>query len=225
MSKITAKRTKKIPPCTIDKNLIKKVGTLLENDKSCNGRIEYKLDAKTSDVQASNVGDFIRADWGSDVNSITIRTNDFKSPEVRITFDFHRLFFNKFSVSGENATWVNGITNRLENIIEKNKVKYHLIKTSLIIRTSLAFISVLALIIPIFLFLNSISIIKESNWQYSLSFIIFMFGFWGMNEFIQWLFPYFDYGDSLQKSMRKWIWVILFGSGIVPTIILKLLGF
>jgi len=38
MSKVTAKRTAKIPPCRIEKDLIREIGALLEKEELCKGR-------------------------------------------------------------------------------------------------------------------------------------------------------------------------------------------
>jgi len=223
MSKVTAKRTVKIPPCRIEKDLIREIGELLEKEELCKGRMYYRLDTKMSDVQSSKVNDFVKADWESDINKIELGTTDYQLPRVGVNFDFRRPEYSKFSVSGENATWVNGITNRIENKIKKYKLKYYTIKTNWLVKLPLTSAILVVLVYPIFLWLNSIPTIKEN--LFILIWLMFAFGFWGIYYLIQWLFPYFDYGDTLQKSMRKWIWVILFGSGIVPTIILKLLGF
>jgi hypothetical protein len=54
--------------------------------------------------------------------------------------------------------------------------------------------------------------------------LVASYGGFGIYYLVDWLLPYFEHEKLLQKRVRKWIWIILFGSGIVPAIILKLLG-
>lgn len=49
-------------------------------------------------------------------------------------------------------------------------------------------------------------------------------GLWLFYFFLGWLFPKYEFGETLQKRLRKWIWSLLIGSGIITIIIDKLIS-
>jgi len=133
-----------------------------------------------SDVRSSKVNDFVKADWESDINKIELGTTDYQLQRVTVKFDFCSPEYSKFSVSGENATGVNGITNQIENKIKKYKLNYYAIKTNWLVKLPLTFATIVVLVYPIFLWLNSIQTITEKNNHYLLTFLIIPNGFMGM---------------------------------------------
>jgi len=221
MSKIIEKRTVKIPPVRVDKMLIREIGKLLESEELCKDRLSYSLDSKTQDLESKKVDDFVKANWGSELNEIKIET-DYESPRVRVEIDFRRTYMSEFSVSGTDATWVNGITNRMHDIFEKYRHSYYRIKTSWLMKLLVTIIVTAVLVYPIFLLVYPL--IRENASFVFL--IIFPAGYGGLGVFflIDWLLPYFEYQETLQKRLRMWIWILLFSSGLIPAIILKLLG-
>lgn len=221
MSEITEKRTIKIPPCIVDKELIQEIGGLLQSEELCRNHLKYSLDSKTQDIESKKVEDFVKADWGSELNEIMIET-DCESPKVRVSIDFRNIYLSEFSVSGKDTTWVNGVTNRIHDIFRKHRPSYHRIKTNWFLKMLLTIITTGILCYPIFLLVNPLIV-------QNLVFIVLIlfpagYGGAGLYFLIEWLFPYLEYGEPLQKRMRKWIWIFLLGSGLIPAIILKILG-
>lgn len=235
MPEITEKRTVRIPPCKVNKKLIEEIGKFLEGEDL---EMSYSLDSRTKTIRSNDVNDFIGADWGSDLKEIVIGSvtrhvwrsseegvteqHESRSVDIRINFSSPKL--SEFSVSYENAVWVDGIFRQIESIFEKYKLNYsflHTARLSGIYRLSLAIITTSTLSYPIYLFSNA-----NPSIEFLSDFLVIfaIFGFIALLSFINWVFPRFEYEDNLQKRVRKWIWIALFGSGIVPSIILKLLG-
>ena len=206
------KRTFPILPTRVDTKLIKELGEFLENEEDRSLILTYHSDSKTKEVTKQEVKDFVNSDWGEDIRKITINSKT----AVRINMDFHDPEFSEYSVYGRNATWVNGTAKCIGDIFRKYKLSYAPIKTSMLLRVLLIIVLDLLLCYPIFLVLSSFY--PSSN-----ALIIFPFVSFGivLNSFMNWLFPYFEYGEPLQKSMRRWIWFALVGSGLIPSILLK----
>lgn len=235
MSEILEKRTVKIPPCTIEKKLIQEIGELLESQNSCKDRVNYILDGKTKDVRSTRIKDFVNADWGSSINRITIETrpltSDYSSdkckeiPKVEVNISLLYPEQSSFEVSGKDATWVNGITEQIDAFFQKYRQSYHRIKTNWLVRIPLTVSLALILTYPILLvFAPFIRPEKLIDFYVYVGLLVSMLFVWGLSSLIGWLFPYLEYGETKQKRLRKWIWILLYGSGIIPSIILKLLG-
>lgn len=224
--KITEKRTVAIPPCRIEKALIREIGELLEKDDLCKDNVNYILDSKTRDIQSKRVKDFIEADWGSNIRNISIATSYLEKPEVRITIDFEHYFLSEFSVSGENATWVNGLSDQIGDTFRKYNQNITKVRTNPLIKVPLIIVISSVLVYPLLLaFSPFIKPDRLLEYYVLVGFILSAVFFVAINALINWLFPYYEYGQTLQKSARKWIWFVLFGSGIIPAIILRYLGF
>ena len=243
MSKVVEKRTVKIPPCQISKDLIRKIGKLLESEKKLGGRITYILRGATRNITSERVDDFVKADWGFVVESISIGTSHgypigdfYPAParaevgkeELNVTIQMYKQWGKpRFSVSGKDATLIEGLANRLENIFVMHRSGYHRLADgwflkflisvvltilfeypiSIVIGTACAFFGIMDTAIFTGAIVSSGILILIS--QYSL---------------VNWLFPYFEYGVTTQKKMRKWIWLVLAGSGLIPAVILKIIG-
>jgi hypothetical protein len=236
MSDIVEKRTVKILPSVIDKKLIQELGELLENQRLCRDRVNYFLNGKTKNVQSTKVKDFIKADWGPAINQITVETkaltSDYGSekyrdvPQIEIDINFRNPNESDFTVSSRDAVWVNGITEQINAIFEKYRQSFCKIKTSWFIRLPLTLPLSLVFVYPILLALGSfVKPEKLVDFYVTMGTLLVMFFGMGLSWLIGWLFPYLEYGVTKQKRMRNWIWILLFGSGIIPAIILKLLGF
>jgi len=219
MSEIVEKRTIKILPSKIEKKLIQDIGELLENNSPMLGDMSYHLESKSRDIYSAKVNDFIRADWGKEISRITLGTarrltRPEKSINIDITINFAYPENSDISVSGKDGILVNGISSEIENLFSKYRLNYYMVKRNIFIKYPLTFITSVVLTYPISLFLKDIGL-----WT-SLFVLVGI----GIHALIQWLFPYFEYDDPLQKKVRKWVWILLYGSGIIPTVILKLLG-
>jgi hypothetical protein len=209
------KRTIHIAPTKVNTELIQELGEFLENQEDMNLILTYSVDSETKEVTKQKVKDFVKSDWGEGIRKIAINSKT----AVRIKMDFVDPQFSEYTVYGRNLTWVNGTTKCIGEIFHKYKLRYASIKTNWFLKFFLVILLDTVLCYPIFLVLSSF-------YPSSIGLIFFPFVLfaWGLISLISWLFPYFEYGEPLQKSMRKWIWFVLFGSGLAPSIILKFLG-
>lgn len=233
LSEIVEKRSVKIPPCKIEKDLIREIGELLESQEPCENRLRYSLDTRSKDMKSRRVKDFVEAEWGLDINGIVIKAEytisdivDGKQeeiPEVEVNINF-RYRSGYFSVSGKDATWVNGIANQVEQIFDKYKLKYYQVKSNWLIKLPLIIATSLPLVYPIHLVSIRFLYFETETSLFFLLFLVSCLVAYGINKLIDWLFPYFEYGETPQAWARKWIWILLYGSGLIPSFILKLLG-
>jgi hypothetical protein len=216
------KREFTIPPVKIDKQLITELGEFLEQQQTPRLILTYRLNSETKTVAKQNVRDFVSSDWGTGLKAIIINSKSL----VRIKLKLSSPTDSKCSVVGKDLTKVNGVKNSLWEIFQRHKLAYASVKTRWVIKISVPLLLSLILVYPIFLFLNSVySTNSFMNSAIPLSLVIGMFLGAGLYGFVQWLFPFFEYGNPTQKSVRKWIWFVLIGSGFIPTILLKFLGF
>jgi uncharacterized membrane protein YidH (DUF202 family) len=216
MSTIISKTTISIKPTRIDKSLIKELGELLEKE---NLKLHYHLDSKTQEVTSNSIQEFIGLEWGQSIEKIVISTGYSTDPHVSIEMDFKESYSRKCFISGKNATWVNGIAIRVNNIFKKYRLNYAPIKTIWFVKIALP-------VVLTFVMLYPISLSLFLNWKDTA---IFILGIGvsltqGLYYFIQWLFPYFEYGNTTQKFLQKAIWFILVGSGVGVSILLHFLG-
>lgn len=211
MSKIIEKRTVNIPPCEVKKDLVKEIGELIEKEKLYE-RLSYSLDTKTKDIESTRIDDFVKSDWGTDINSMTIRGR-YQSKTVNITIHFSYHHLSEFSVSGDDVIWVEGITTQITKLFEKYKQKYHQIRTNYFLKTS--FISVISLYLA-YRFLLPLSSLAEPDKLMEFYIVIgaflTMISSFTLDSLINWLFPYYEYGETLQKQIRKIAWTLLAGS-------------
>jgi hypothetical protein len=215
------KRTVKIPSCIIDKSLLQEMGALLESDTLLQGRLSYSLDTKTKDVKSDKIEDFVRADWGSSINKITIET-DSNSPRLKININFQRPKTSEFSLSGRDSTWVNGFTSRIEDTFNKHKTSYQMIEHNSLLKICLTLLITTVLVLPVFLWAQHYPLFNSTT---ALSMTLLSgYGALGILVLVNWLLPHFEYEGALQKRVRKGILLLLFSSGIIPSIILKLIG-
>ncbi len=212
------KRTFPIPPIKIDKTLIQELGEFLEN-LDLNLVLTYSSDSKTKETTRQNVEDFVDADWGEGLRRITINSKSM----VRIRIDLDEPRRSRYTIYGKNITNVTGIASCIKDIFQKHRLGYASVKTSW--SAKLAIPTVLTLVFA-YLTFTVIRFINPADFYNAIigTVLVAMFGGTALYFFVQWLFPYFEYGEPSQKSVRKYIWFVLFGLGIVPAIILKLLG-
>lgn len=146
MSNITSKITIRIKPTRIEKNLVKELGELLEAE---NLKLHYRLDSETQEAISLSIQEFISLDWGNDIQKITISTEYNSDPYVSIEMDFYESYSRKCYISGKNATWVNGVANRVNDIFRKYRLSYAPIKTNWLVKIAVPVILTLILVYPI----------------------------------------------------------------------------
>lgn len=219
------KTTVNIPSCIVDKPLIKELGEVLEKETVLEGHLHYFLDSEKRDVRRHKYKNFIATDWGkSALNRITISTfpQSFY-PKLKIEFNFHYAHPNRFSVAGTDSTWVNGIASQIENVFNTHRTSYSPIRDRKVLKLFVIFALAAILCLPIILlvvrFLNELYLIN----QVAVSLMPFCLISIGVFFLIDWLFPHLEYEGMKQKRIRKYIWVTLFSTGIVPTLVLHFL--
>jgi hypothetical protein len=206
------KRTVPIQPTRVDKELIKDLGEMLENEK-VTLVLSYLADSETKEVKTDNIKDFVKSDWGKDLRILRIQSKK----AVRIDFNFREPNLSEYSVYGRNLTWVSGLERCIGERIRKNRLSYAFLKKGDWIKLPLIFLLTVLLCFPIFLGLSFL----DAAVLIVIPFVVIIMA---SSSLYDWLFPYFEYGDTPQKKARRWIMLALFSSGIVPSILLKLIG-
>jgi hypothetical protein len=216
------KRTVKLPSCLVDKKLIQELGELIEADSNLQNRLSYLLDSKTKDIRCVKVQDFITTDWGSNLNRVVIETADNDYPKVKIEINFRQIKFSEYSIVGKDATWVNGIRTRVDDVFSRYKDSYHQIQKPIFLKIPLTILITLSWAVPIFLWTQSLQV----GFPTASTFLALIGGYGALIIFllVDWLLPKFEYEGMKQKQVRKWIAAVLIGSGIIPTLLLKLIG-
>jgi hypothetical protein len=189
MSTITSKVAIPIKPTRIDKSIVQELGELLERE---NLKLQYHLDSKTQEVTSLSVQEFIALDWGQSIEKIAISTGYSTDPHVSIEMDFRESYSRKCFIAGTNATWVNGISIRINDILKKYRLSYAPIKTMWLVKMALPVILTVVLLYPI-------SVGFSLDWRDT---VIFILGIGaglsqGLYYFLQWLFPFFEYGKTV----------------------------
>jgi hypothetical protein len=223
MVEVTEKSTIKIPSCVVNKELIRELGELLENEKVLQDRLAYHIDTATKDAKSKKVKDFIEMEWGTDLREIKIETSDSAYPKLRTVIDFRPFYDSGFSLAGKDPTWVNGVTNRVQEVFKKHRTSYFRIENSKPLRVLCSFFVACAFFLPVYIAMQHY--LPDSYSIIIVAVLVISNGTNGMYWLIDWLFPHFEHEGVLQTRIRKWIWIILFGSGLIPAIILKLIGF
>lgn len=230
MSVITEIREFRIPPCKIDKELVAKLGKVLESDKTFeNEKIHYSLNARSRKIESDEYGKFTAADWPGDIEEIKIEAADYPHPVV-IDIDFKFMSDSKVSISSGDATWTDGISRQLEKVFNERKLGYHLIVERWYVKLIIAIITWLSLSLSLTYPVVEAYRPGGTKLLFNGVFIsIFIIGgligaFFVLYSFLEWLFPRLEYGEPLQKRVRKWIWGLLVSSGLLMTLGFKLLG-
>lgn len=227
MVKISEKRSLNIPPTRIDKELLIKVGQILKAECPKEHEISIQVYSDSRNIITENSEEFKNIEIPSDTYRIemTIRHPIVlgKTP-IQIEMDLRRPKNSKFRVMGENATWVHGVTELLSEAFEKKKLGYSYIAKSKNLRSLMSFATSLLLaytIGSVVLFFNI-----EYNTAFTSGLISFLVAIGLTDRFFNWVFPYFEIGneDFSPPKVRKWALTILWGSGILPMIILKIFG-
>jgi len=218
------KTTVNIPSCAVDKPLIKELGEVLEKETVLEDHLRYFLDSEKRDVRRHKCKNFIASDWGkSALNKITISTfpQSFY-PKLKVEFNFHYPRLNRFSVAGIDSTWVNGIATTIESVFNTHRTSYGLIRDNKALRLFVTFALTAMLCLPIFLLIVRFAGVLLIG-QVTIVMMPFFLISAGVYFLIDWLFPHLEYEGMKQERIRKYIWITLFGTGIVPTIVLHFL--
>lgn len=228
MSVITEIREFTIPPCKIDKELIARLGKVLEDVVHAN--VHYTFDSRTRKIESDKYIPFTAADWSNDVKEIKIEVGASVPKSIFININFSSMSESKVTIASSDATWADGVSRQIENVFNAKKLGYHLIverRSVKFIITIITWLSMsLALTYPI---VEAYSLIGAPVYFDRTFVLISIFGgllggIFILNNFLNWLFPRFEFGEPLQKRIRKWIWGLMVSSGFLATLAFRLLG-
>lgn len=229
MPVITEIREFKILPCKVDKELIGLIGTILESDTAYpKEKKVYALESRFRKIESDNSRDFIATEWPNDAIRILIAMGNSYPLLVSIQIDFKSSGEGTVKVSSSDATWANGISKRIEEAFVKKKLGYSSLIEDAFSRWAATIVTWLSLSAALtFLILKayrSSGTILDFSGVFWPLFIIggFLGGGWVLHFFLGWLFPKYEFGETLQKRLRKWIWSLLMGSGLVAWLIDRL---
>jgi hypothetical protein len=226
---ITEIREFKIQPCKIDKELIGSIGAILESDPACQKEKKvYTLESSFRKIESDNSRDFTSTEWPNDATRMQIAIGTYYPLLVSIQIDFKSPGQGSVKVSSSDATWANGISKRIEEAFVRKKLGYSSFIEDAISRGAVSLGTWFSLSIAF-----TFSILKANSNQgiildfaavFSPLFIVGgpVGGIWIIYYFLGWLFPKYEFGETLQKRLRKWIWSLLVGSGLIAWIIDRL---
>jgi type IV secretory pathway VirB2 component (pilin) len=136
----------------------------------------------------------------------------------------------KVNVTSNNATWANGISKSIEDAFAQKKLGYGTLIEDF-------FSKLFATIVTWFSLSLAFAYLIVRGYSHSgivLDFdqtLVGVFGIGGLfgglfviYYFLTWLFPRYEFGETMQKRFRKWIWSALIGSGLVAVIVDRLIS-
>ena len=223
---IREKRSSRSAPTRIDKELLVELGQILKQECKKDCEISIELDADSKEIETEDSKTFDNVTIPADTYAVTMGIFSYEEYNpVEIEIDIKKPTDSKIRVMGENATWVQGVSERLAKAFEKKKLgyrpiaKYEWIRLvmSMIASGFLSYASGFA-IWYFKLFEPLYVIVYVLTFFYAMSMLI--------KRFFDWVFPYFEIGseDFRPRKFRKLLLAILWGSGIIPTILFRLLG-
>jgi len=223
---ITEKSSSSIAPTRIDKELLMEVGEILKQECKEDCKVSIELYSDSKDIETGDSKAFqdlpIPADT-YEVRMEIISYDDYDPVEIEI--DTKKPKNCKIRVMGENATWVRGASRRLTEAFEKKKLGYRHIAKYEPIRL---FMSMVASALLSYVVGFGLLYSKFFEPSYVMLFVVAFFYAMSLliKRFFDWIFPYFEIGsgDFKPRKFRKIALAILWGSGILPTILFKLLG-
>lgn len=271
MSAIFEKRSFAIPPCNVDKELIRKLGNFIEREfsgysnecfeqtkKKMEGEPYYKkyptelsegtirsrmggleltfaLTSTSRNIQSTNIVAFVDAEWPDKPQSICLefRTWAPTDKNINVSIDFRnwRRDENTVRISGPDGTWVNGIADQLEKMLDSKKLSYHYLLVHSSIKYAICEIAWASMLFAVLLPLWQLIVpfLKEGTQFTPLYIIILLCGsitvLWPLESLFTHLFPRLEFErTSSAKRARKLLWVLFVGSGFISALLLKLIG-
>ena len=234
MVRISEKRSMRIPPVKIDNGLLVSVGEILKAECSENSVFSFGLYADSKDIETEDSKEFETQEIPPDTYAIEmtatayaytslVEEEPWENP-IEIEIDVRKPKNSQIRVRGEKASWVAGVSDSIVKVFEKKRRGYRYIASKEITRIVMAVTSSV-LLCYVSGFALSLFHLEAA---YLLIFIVIFFYFMTLilKRFFDWVFPYFeiDSEEFLPRKVRKWALVLLWGSGIIPTIIFKILG-
>src|SRR2546426_12290819 len=126
---ITEEAKVNLPSCKITKETIKQVCLLIDkqvkelktlmNEDDESEEVTYVLETKNKKITSNSYEAFLNANWPRGIESIEIRY--YGSIHISLLIEFGSIALRYFSVSGKDAIKVNGITAKLEEILNPTR--------------------------------------------------------------------------------------------------------
>lgn len=227
--RVTEKRTHKIPSCRVDKELLLDIGNVIESSIRKGEEVSYSLSAQSRDIQSKSLKEFA-TEPPKDAEEISMSLGKrWSFPRaINVKFDLEEEYLGgdkgKISVSDPEAIWVHGVADRLMACFEKKRLGYRVIAERGEIRVV---ISILLDILLFFSFGYVLSRISSLSLQ-DIAIILVLVGMYFLlvlDFSLKRLFPYFELENRpLPRKARKWILGVIIGSGLLPALVLRLLG-
>lgn len=227
MVKITEKRTEKIEPTKIDIDLLTSVGKVISDECPKDHKVSIVIVSNSRDLETDDYRELKKMEIPASTRFIGMSVNEkeeeFRIPwtkpiEVAIDMAFPKKN-SRVSVRGNNATWVQGVSERLFEEFDKKKLmhryiaKYEFSRVAISMAVAALFVTVLGFALLRFA-VNPplVSLVVLGVW-YAVIMLL--------RRFFDWLFPYFDIDnpDFRPRKFRKAAVGLLLGSGIVGILI------
>ena len=226
---ITETREFQIPPCKVDKELLGSLGEILESDRTCQEeKKRYTLVSRFRKIESDDIKDFIETDWPNDATEMMVTIGSKYPPLVSIQIDFRHQREGKVHISSSDATWANGILKRIEDAFAQKKLGYTTIIEDTFSKVCAALVTWFSLSLALTYLIvrgygHSGTILDFGETAFGVFILGGLFGgIFAVYYFLTWLFPRYEFGETLQKRSRRWIWSALIGSGLIATIIDRL---
>lgn len=160
-----------------------------------------------------------------------IEVGSFAARVIYIDIDFKYMNTSKVTISSSDATWADGISKQLERLFNDNRVEYSPIVEHWYVKLGLSTVALFSLCWAFACVVHETARLMIPTYSltpekvFILIAVIGVFTLlWALYYFSEWLFPRLEYGNPAQKRIRKWIWATLVGSGLITTLVFKMLG-
>lgn len=223
MVEITEFRGSDIKSCRLTKEVIKEIGKLIEDETKDFQDIvspKFTLTSASRSFKSSKIEDFVKSKWPKDVTDISLgfaeglfgtkMGNRSITKEVVIDFKLGKgsgPTQNRYIVRCNESIWANGVSQRIEEIIDENKTLNDFFHKSRSFP-----ISYLLSLVLITLGYYSIRPGPSSlgNEVFGVGFVAFLLYAFVVEDLFKWLFPYIELEDQLnQTRFRKKILGVL----------------
>ena len=206
-----------INPCLVKKELVSKIGEVIDQLKTI-----YILNGKTKDIKTDDVDLFVGVEWPPDITKISIQSS---GPLGQVSIDLHfdggKANYGTVMVKGSDSIWAEGVAGQLKSIFKSARLWYYPIVEHWPIRIVFSAILMLLVAWRLSRFFWFIIYQYVSLSEISFFFAIFVASFclsaYPLNRFLIWIFPHYELEHNIQRKIRKYLATIL---GILVTWVL-----
>ena len=203
------KRSYMIAPCLITKELISKIGEVFNQLDAV-----YILKGKTKDIKTDTVDLFVGIEWPSRIQEISIQSSGpLGKINIDLHFDANSGNYGQVEVQGSDVTWVEGVAKRLKDIFEGVRSRYYPIVEYWPVRT---FISAFVMLLVVWRVNHSLWYViseyinlSEISFFLAVFLVLFCLSAYHLNRFLVWMFPRYEFQQSVQRKIRKYLAAVL----------------